>query len=79
MAFFVIKRAPKEPGTLKVVLGKNIAKKSATRNLLKRRVRAVIRPMVGKSEPGFVVIAKPGAADKTYKELRKELEEKTRT
>ncbi len=76
MAFFVVKKNPERPGTLRVVLGKSVAKKTVTRNLLKRRIKAAIRPVIGRSSPGFVIIVRPGAASLTYDELRREIVQK---
>ncbi len=79
MAFFIVKRDPKNPGTLKLILGRNVAKKATERNLLKRRVRVVVQPFIGKSEAGFVIIVKPGAVRLTYGELEKELVQTIKT
>ncbi|MBI4034258.1 MAG: ribonuclease P protein component [Candidatus Brennerbacteria bacterium] len=75
MAILLVKRAPrnqKEP--LRIVVGKAAVKGAVPRNLLKRRIRAIMRPAIRDSRAGFVIIVKPGAADLTYKELQKELD-----
>jgi ribonuclease P protein component len=74
MALFVVKRNPKRRGkSLKVILGKSVAKRAVLRNLLKRRIRAVMQPIISESDADFVIIVRPGAADLSYEELRKEL------
>ena len=73
MAFFVIKKVLSQPRTLRVIVGKNVAKKAVARNLLKSRIKTIVRPILTKSKAGFVIIVKSGAADLTFTELRKEV------
>ncbi len=58
---------------LKIVLGKSVARQAVQRNLIKRRVRAVLNPLVRRWPNELVVLVRPEAAKKTYAALAKEL------
>jgi ribonuclease P protein component len=74
MALVIVKKVPKNQGKpLKVIISKGAVKSAVGRNLLKRRIRAIMRPATAEPEDAFIVIARPGAADLSYDELRKEL------
>jgi ribonuclease P protein component len=57
------------------VIGTKIDKRSTVRNLLKRRMREVIRLNLDKIKPGFdiVLLAKPGAAKMEYGEIERDI------
>lgn len=55
-----------------IVVSKKVAQKSSDRNLLKRRIRAVVRPFERKGSY-FFVVAKPGVSDLSFKELQEEM------
>lgn len=63
---------------LVVVVGKTVAKKAATRNLIKRRVRAILHPFLETPMCSYKVIIGKGAATLSFAELRKELLEHVR-
>jgi len=73
MSSFVVKKDPKSSEGFKIVLGKSVVKKAAHRNLLKRRIRAVLRPIVGDARSGFVIIVRPGANHLTFEQIKEEL------
>ena len=78
MPSFVIKTNPRGPQRkpLVVVIGTRVSKKATERNLLRRRIKAIMQPIVRKLERDFVVIVKPGAERLTYQELKNEIEKK---
>lgn len=80
MSSFVLKTEPrgskKKPPV--IVVGGRVSKKAVKRNLLKRRIKAILQPIAGKSERNLIVIVKPEAAEKTYQELKEEIETKIR-
>ncbi len=55
-----------------VVVSKKVAPKAADRNFLKRRIRAVLHPLAERGSH-FFIIAKPGALDLSFRELREEI------
>jgi ribonuclease P protein component len=59
---------------LVIVVGKAVSKKSVDRNLLKRRIRVVMRSFVGEAENDFTVIVRPEANKLSFKGLKSELE-----
>lgn len=74
MTLLVVKKAPKnQKKPLRVVLSKGVAKRAVVRNLLKRRIKAVMRPVIEEADTGFVIIVRPGAASLSYKEIEEEL------
>jgi ribonuclease P protein component len=56
-------------------VGTKISKKSTVRNLLKRRLREIIRSRLGQVAAGFdvLVVTKPGSDKLTYRELEAEI------
>jgi len=56
-----------------VIVGKSVAKKAVERNRLKRRIRAIVHPLVKKSAKNYVIIAQPGSAKASFNELREEI------
>lgn len=57
------------------VVGLKVSKKAVVRNLLKRRMREVIRPLLPSVAVGadIAVIAKPAAANLSFDDVRKNL------
>ncbi len=58
------------------VVSKRVSKRAPARNLVKRRLRAATAALMGRITPGFdcVVIVRPGAEKKNYRELAAEVE-----
>ncbi len=56
-----------------LAVGTAVSKKAVVRNLLKRRLRAVMRPILKDNKEDFLVIAKPGAQLLTFAELKEEV------
>jgi len=79
MAGFIVKTTPinREKKPVTVIVGKNILKTAVGRNLLKRRVRAILLPFSKKSRKSFWVIAKPAAAKMSFQEIKKEIYDNT--
>jgi len=57
------------------VVGTKVAKSAAKRNLLKRRMREVIRPNLEKLKAGYdiVILAKLGAAEMKFEDVERDL------
>lgn len=55
-----------------IVVSKKVAQKSIDRNLFKRRIRAIVRPLE-KRGSYFFVVAKPKVFDLSFKELQEEV------
>lgn len=76
MSFVVLKKKPsgsqKKP--LFIVVKKTEYKKATERNLIKRRVRAITKPFLGKERKyDYCVIVKSGANVVSFQELKKEI------
>jgi ribonuclease P protein component len=56
-----------------VIVGKSVAKKAVERNRLKRRIRAIFRPLAKESGKNYVIIAQPGSAEASFAELKEEI------
>jgi ribonuclease P protein component len=70
-----IKEKPylRERNGLKIIIGKSVAKKAVERNRLRRRIRAIFRPLVKESGKNYVIIAHPGSAKASFAELKEEI------
>lgn len=55
---------------LLITVGKNVAKKATTRNLIKRRVRAIVRASGLLDKNDITVIARSAAATAAFAELK---------
>lgn len=73
MLFIIKKAPPHHRKRLTIVIGKEVVKGAVQRNLLKRRIRAIVQPVIGQVGDSFVIIVRPGAASLSYPELEKEL------
>ncbi|MCL4399725.1 ribonuclease P protein component [Patescibacteria group bacterium] len=70
---FVFVKKKKEGGKSIIAVGKSVSKKATERNLIKRRIRAVLRS--AKNSPASLfVVAKPGVLSLNFNELKKEIE-----
>jgi ribonuclease P protein component len=58
---------------LEIVIGKKNIKKSVTRNLIKRRLRAILRPYLA-ADKKIVVVVGPGADILSFAELKNLIE-----
>ncbi|MEK7465556.1 MAG: ribonuclease P protein component [Patescibacteria group bacterium] len=59
-----------------IIVGKNVEKKATGRNKIKRRLRAILRPLLARQEKGqgVRVVVKPGATAMTFRILKQEVE-----
>jgi ribonuclease P protein component len=75
MSHFSLRTSPSPSGEPQLIISvsKKVAKKAVTRNLIKRRVRAVFRDM-SPQRLTYLLIARAGAETVRGEELRKELE-----
>jgi ribonuclease P protein component len=69
--FFAIHRVRGGKKPFFVSVSKNVAKEAVTRNLLKRRVRAIFRS-IGKIQGSYCVVVKPAARMVSFEELKKD-------
>jgi ribonuclease P protein component len=62
-----------EVSRIGIVVGNKISKKATVRNKLKRQLREIICPELGKIRSGYdlIISVLPAATDKTYQELEK--------
>ncbi len=56
-----------------IVVSKKVAPKASDRNLMRRRIRSIIRPLEGEKSR-FFIVAKAGASGLSFKELQEEVE-----
>ena len=62
------------PPRVFVAVGKAVSQKAVERNKLKRRIKAITTGLVGKNfQTSVLLSAKKGAAEKSFKELEKEI------
>ncbi len=75
MSNLVVKTKPRgsQARRLFLAVGKAVAKKAVARNLLKRRLRAIMKPLLKDENRDFLVIARPGAAEASFRELKNEI------
>jgi len=78
MSNLVVKTKPKgsQAKRLFLAVGAAVSKKAVIRNRLKRRLRVIMRPILKDKNGDFLVVARPGAVNLTFTELRKEIREK---
>ena len=71
MSLIVLKK--NKPGSQKlpliIVVSAKVAKRAVDRNLLKRRIREIMRPQMSKKKYDYTVITRPGATGLSFKEL----------
>lgn len=70
--FFSLSYGPIEGADAKcaVVVSKKVAVKATDRNLIKRRVRGILLPLMSKAAPaGVMLIAKKGASGASFQDL----------
>lgn len=72
MSHFSLRFSPSPEPKLVISVSKKVAKKAVTRNLVKRRVRAVMRGMQPKTGT-YLIVARAGAENVKGKELEHEL------
>ncbi len=58
-----------------LVLSSKVFKKAYERNLIKRRLRAIIYPFLKKEKKKYLLIVKPPIKDLSFQELKSLLEE----
>lgn len=58
---------------LVVVTGKAVSKKAVARNLVKRRITAIVRPLLPKIARDVTVIARAGSAEVSFRDLKEEI------
>ena len=58
-------------GETQIVIGAKIVKKAVERNLLRRRIRDILR---GAEVEGYTVIVGKGAKELSFEELKKEID-----
>lgn len=75
MTALVIKTRPRTPNAklLLIAVSTKVSKKATARNLIKRRIRAIMKPILKYSEYTYLVIVKPEAIKLNYQELKNEL------
>ncbi len=59
-----------------IVVGKAVSKKAVERNLVKRRISSLVRPLLKKAPLGVTIIAHKGAAEASFDALRAEIRSK---
>jgi ribonuclease P protein component len=75
MNSFYLRVKPADKAKVIISVSKKVSKKAVERNLIKRRIRPIIREFLPKLKPGeYFIIANQGAEKVKGKELRKELE-----
>ena len=62
-------RAGLQRTPLIIVVGTKVAKRAVDRNLLKRRIREIMRPKVNEKKHDYTIITRPGATGLSFKEL----------
>lgn len=73
---FIIKTRPfgTQKNPLIVTVSKKTAKRAVDRNLIKRRIRAIMRPYLKTPNKDFMIIAKSGIIEVPFSELKKQIE-----
>jgi ribonuclease P protein component len=76
LSHFSLRYSPSEELKLIISVSKKVAKKAVDRNLIKRRVRAILRKPSPLLKPGtYLFITRSGALDIKGEALKSELEE----
>ena len=69
-----IKDTPSLERPLEIRISSKIVKKASARNLLRRRIKAVMGDILRVKKTGFVIIAKPKAVDLSFSAIKTEIE-----
>ena len=74
-SFVIVKTGPKNTNlpALTIVVSKKVAKKAVQRNLLKRRIRAIVNTTAQKKEKNLMIITKAGVEKLSFQELKQEI------
>ncbi|MEK7464352.1 MAG: ribonuclease P protein component [Patescibacteria group bacterium] len=72
-AILKTRRAGSQTNTLIVVVGTSVSKKATERNLLKRRVRIIMKPYLVANRHDFTIILTKEALKRTFNDLKKEI------
>lgn len=59
-----------------IIVGKKVAKKAVERNLLKRRIKAIMRPVLKRSKLDYAIFVRSEAREASFKELGEEINSK---
>ncbi|MEO0948625.1 MAG: ribonuclease P protein component [Cyanobacteria bacterium J06641_5] len=67
----------REPTQVGITVGRKVSRRAVVRNRIKRRIRAGLRLLLPKTEPGWklVAVVKPEAIGCTYADFLQELEQ----
>ena len=78
MTRLIIKKRKPKPSkrSLIVTVSTKVAKNATERNRIKRRIRAIMAPIIKRTGTAYTIIAKPEAKAATFEELKTEIEEK---
>jgi ribonuclease P protein component len=66
-------RNSRDKPLLLIAVSAKVSKKAVVRNFLKRRIRAIMRPIVKDSKFDYFIIVKPEATKMNYQELKNEV------
>lgn len=68
--FYLLVKPNPEKAKVVISVSKKVSKKAVTRNLIRRRVRPVVKEWLSSLKPGeYFIVAKPGAEKIKGKEL----------
>jgi len=79
MGVLIIKKKPKisnskKTKSLLINVSSRVSKKATVRNLLKRRIRAIVRPILKiDNQNTYLIIVKPEAVKLSYQDLKDEI------
>ncbi len=73
--FFLIKKKPRgfQKKPLMINISSKVAKKATVRNLIKRRIKAILQPIVKKSNWDYLIIVQPPVVNLSFAEMKEEL------
>ncbi|MEX1014482.1 MAG: ribonuclease P protein component [Candidatus Paceibacterota bacterium] len=77
-SLFVVKKYKKnsQAKPLIIIISRKVSKKATERNLLKRRIKDIIKTLKNKINGDLRIITKPGAEKLNFRELKEEITKK---
>lgn len=68
-----IRPAGSQKSRLIISVSAKVSKRAVVRNVIKRRIRVILQPLLKTLKRDFFIVVRPGAANLTFKDLKKQI------